>query len=82
MKTSNLKTMPTGLIIAALISIQLSVIAQVTPIVDTHHIMWSTQLGSSGTDKTEGLACEFLGNNYAVGHISSADATGLNLLLN
>jgi len=82
MKTFNLKTTPSGAIIAVLISLHLSVIAQVTPIVDTHHIMWSTQLGSSGTDKTEGLACEFLGNNYSVGHVSGADATGLDLLLN
>ncbi len=71
-----------GALLISLFLPQLWAFGQVTPIVDTHHIQWSSQLGSAGTDKAEGLACEFMGNNYTVGHVSGPDAIGLNLLLN
>ena len=71
-----------GLFIAILVAAQLTLTAQVTPIVDTHHLMWSNQLGTPGTDKAEGIACEFMGNTYTVGHTSGSNIQGATQFIN
>jgi hypothetical protein len=85
MKTFNPKrtlVIVNGLFIAILVAAQLTMVAQVIPIVDTHHLMWSAQLGTSGTDKAEGIACEFLGNTYTCGNVGGASVMGINQPLN
>jgi hypothetical protein len=62
-----------GLFLAIMLLAQLGLKAQVTPIVDTNHIMWSEQTGTSGIDKAEGISCEFLGNTYVAGHVNGSD---------
>lgn len=85
MKTFNPKrtlVIVNGLFIAILIAAQLTMVAQVIPIVDTHHLMWSSQIGTSGTDKAEGIACEFMGNTYTTGSVGNASVMGVSQLLN
>jgi len=85
MKTFNPKRkliIVNGLFVAILIAAQLTMTAQVIPIVDTHHLMWSSQMGTSGTDKAEGIACEFLGNTYTVGHVSGSSLQGVGQFIN
>ena len=62
-----------GVFLAIMLLAQLGLKAQVTPIVDTNHIMWSGQTGTSGIDKAEGITCEFLGNTYVVGHVNGSE---------
>jgi len=62
-----------GAFLAIMLLAQLGLKAQVTPIVDTNHIMWSGQTGTSGIDKAEGITCEFLGNTYVVGHVNGSE---------
>ena len=62
-----------GAFLVIMLLAQLGLKAQVTPIVDTNHIMWSGQTGTSGIDKAEGIACEFLGNTYVVGHVNGSE---------
>ena len=71
-----------GLFIAILVAAQLTMVAQVTPIVDTHHLMWSNQIGTTGTDKAEGIACEFMGNTYTAGHVSGSNFQGVSQVIN
>ena len=64
-----------GVFLAIMLLAQLGLKAQVTPIVDTNHIMWSEQTGTSGIDKAEGIACEFLGNTYIAGHVNGSEVS-------
>ena len=85
MKTFNPKrtlVIVNGLFIAILVAAQLTMVAQVIPIVDTHHLMWTSQIGTSGTDKAEGIACEFMGNTYTTGSVGNASVMGVSQLLN
>lgn len=85
MKTFNPKRtllIVNGMFIALLLAAQLTMEAQVIPIVDTHHIQWSSQLGSASTDKAEGIGCEFSGNTYVVGHVSGSGISGVNNFIN
>jgi hypothetical protein len=85
MKTFNPKrtlVIINGLFIAILVAAQLTMVAQVIPIVDTHHLMWSAQIGTSGTDKAEGIACEFMGNTYTAGHVSGSNLMGVSQFIN
>jgi hypothetical protein len=85
MKTFNPKStlvIVNGLFIAMLIAAQLTMVGQVIPIVDSHHMMWSSQLGTSGTDKAEGIACEFMGNTYTTGSVGNPSVMGISQLLN
>jgi hypothetical protein len=71
-----------GLFLALLLAAQLTMVAQVIPIVDTHHLMWSAQIGTSSTDKAEGIACEFMGNTYVTGHVSGSNVLGVTNIIN
>jgi len=71
-----------GMFVALLLAAQLTMQAQVIPIVDTHHLQWSTQIGSTGTDKAEGIACEFHGNTYVVGHVTGSNVNGVSNIIN
>jgi len=85
MKNLNPKTrliILNGLFLAMLVLAKLSMVAQVIPIIDTHHLMWSNQLGTTGTDKAEGIACEFTGNTYSVGHVSGSNVMGVSSFIN
>ena len=85
MKTFNPKrtlVIVNGLFIAILVAAQLTMVAQVTPIVDTHHLMWSNQVGTTGTDKAEGIACEFMGNTYTAGYVSGSNFMGVSHVIN
>jgi hypothetical protein len=85
MKTFNPKTtlvIVNGLFLAILLTAQFALKAQVTPIVDTHHLMWTSQVGTSGTDKAEGIACEFMGNTYVAGNVSGSSIMGASLFIN
>jgi hypothetical protein len=62
-----------GVFLAIMLLAQLGLKAQVTPIVDSNHIMWSGQTGTTGIDKAEGITCEFLGNTYVVGHVNGSE---------
>ena len=71
-----------GIFLAILLMAQLSMNAQVTPIVDTNHMMWSEQTGTQGIDKAEGITCEFLGNTYVAGHVNGEEVNQISQAIN